>query len=1223
MASPRVSSRRRAPLQRSRQPTAAPNIFSRLFGWFQKSDPQPVHVHDDYDDDQDLSGKRRRTARPDPADNDQLMDDARQPRTKRLRREGPLRLSDPVAPPSAFGAPLSAPASSVSSGYLDPPSYMLSAPYVPSYPLPARHSALPIERTMSIDPPARYTAPPTRRDPTAVPLPLSRDQSMDISPRPLRIRSTLTPARSGLDFGPQPVRRERDPSEPPPLTALMSNPVFVKPPPREPRRISDSSSSSTTLGALAKQRSASIPRAHSMLVLPTAPDGTKLRPVNDAEIAFNHLEIYRTPLVPTRLRSALSPDVPLVEPMFQSREKAKHMIFLQNDKARKPRLGMTNRIPAIEEVVPKTTPERVERSTNAKPYAGASSMKKLLARRRKEEEEEREKRGEDGGATFTMDEYVPPPKRISKIPAAPTSAPVLSRKTSASLNEPSPIASLGTASGGRLPSTLRASRGQSLGAGRTVGPMRRKRGRFSAIDDDEEESVETPSAGLEDIEEEKAAEPVGPKYEAPAGFTFAPPTTAAPQAVPSAPPIATSKTDGPVTALPFSLTPSVTPAPAITVSAPAPPTSLAPVSAPAPVSTPAPAQAASSPFASAPVAETKATERPAEVPASVPNFFVPKPTFSPEAVTIPAPIPSPSAPVPAPAPVEAPKPSTLTPPLAFSFAPPSTQPASTAPSALPFGLAPKPAEPKPEEKKEAVPEPPKSLFGGTFTGFGLPAPAPTSASTEASKRTFTFGAPPATSAPEPTATTTPAATSAPAPEAPKPAFSGFTFGQPAPTAPAAEKEQPKPSTPSPFSFGAAPATPPAAEKKPGFTFGATPSASAPTTSGFSFGAAPTPATENKGFTFGNAAPARPATPPRADDGMKMDESPTREPQPKLQLQVPSFGFGNTNGSTTFANGNHASSGTGGGFMFGAAKTTENTSSGFTFGAQKPAESAGFSFGAKPAGGAGGFTFGAPASKPTDAPTNAFAFNAAKPAEAAPTSPFTFAPSKPAEGSSGGFSFGASKPAENTSSGFAFGASKPVETAGFTFGAPKSAEAGGGAFAFGAKPAEQGATTFGFGKADSRPSSSGFAFSQPAAAAAAPASFGQATSTPGSSPFAFGQSLPVPPATGGFGTSAPASPAFGSPAGGGFTFGAGPPSAGAQPSQPSSFAFGGTGSQPASPATGNPGAFSFSAGSGNPPASPFGAASTGGFSMGSGGVPPPGQRQMKRLPTRKVTKRHDS
>ena len=100
------------------------------------------------------------------------------------------------------------------------------------------------------------------RDATMVPLPVSREASFSSVPRdssvgpvraPFRMRTTLSPIPVGSDYGPNPKRRERDPSEPPPLTALMSNPIFVKPPPNQHQtHRSQSVQPTTTLGALAQ-----------------------------------------------------------------------------------------------------------------------------------------------------------------------------------------------------------------------------------------------------------------------------------------------------------------------------------------------------------------------------------------------------------------------------------------------------------------------------------------------------------------------------------------------------------------------------------------------------------------------------------------------------------------------------------------------------------------------------------------------------------------------------------------------------------------------------------------------------------------------------------------------------------------------------------------------------------------------------------------------------------
>lgn len=113
------------------------------------------------------------------------------------------------------------------------------------------------------------------RDATMIPLPVSREASLSSVPRDssvgpvrasFRMRTTLSPIPVGSDYGPNPKRRERDPSEPPPLTALMSNPIFVKPPPNQhSAHRSQSAQPTTTLGALA-QTSRAV-RLLSLLIL--------------------------------------------------------------------------------------------------------------------------------------------------------------------------------------------------------------------------------------------------------------------------------------------------------------------------------------------------------------------------------------------------------------------------------------------------------------------------------------------------------------------------------------------------------------------------------------------------------------------------------------------------------------------------------------------------------------------------------------------------------------------------------------------------------------------------------------------------------------------------------------------------------------------------------------------------------------------------------------------
>lgn len=259
--------RRKKPSHHTRRPPPprAISMFSSLkslvttpFSWF-------ANTGNDTFESEDTPGKRKLvhgSSRPYESDGEQHETPSAY-RVKRIRLNSPER----VAPPAP---------------YLDPPTPTIRASTLPrthaskptrpytfssntiSIPLPdtsrlsplsnpPRTHAAPISRTMSMD-------PPTARRPSSsvLPLPISRDVSMEFSPNlsaeppnpPFRMRSTLTQPGAPL-YGPNPQRRERNPSEPPPLTALIENPIFVKPPsvPQEPRRVSDGSSS-LTLGTL-------------------------------------------------------------------------------------------------------------------------------------------------------------------------------------------------------------------------------------------------------------------------------------------------------------------------------------------------------------------------------------------------------------------------------------------------------------------------------------------------------------------------------------------------------------------------------------------------------------------------------------------------------------------------------------------------------------------------------------------------------------------------------------------------------------------------------------------------------------------------------------------------------------------------------------------------------------------------------------------------------------
>lgn len=201
-------------------------------------------------------------------------------RAKRIRLNSPDRVAQPYLDPpkSAFAIPRRT-LDHVTSGALrditrsprktlhlssaSSASNQLSRNRRTLSPLPSGSHLKPqgVIRTMSLDPPShpsllsRIQSAPTIQDlqsETKHPRnsnTTSRDVSM--SPRHLRVRSSLTPQPSGIGFGPVvPPRRERGPDEPPPLTALMSNPMFVKPPPAVQKQGTADAPKQLTLGTL-------------------------------------------------------------------------------------------------------------------------------------------------------------------------------------------------------------------------------------------------------------------------------------------------------------------------------------------------------------------------------------------------------------------------------------------------------------------------------------------------------------------------------------------------------------------------------------------------------------------------------------------------------------------------------------------------------------------------------------------------------------------------------------------------------------------------------------------------------------------------------------------------------------------------------------------------------------------------------------------------------------
>ncbi|KAH7927745.1 hypothetical protein BV22DRAFT_1084565 [Leucogyrophana mollusca] len=1195
------------------------------------------------DDFEDTKGKRRRL----PASSAQLREDdaGEQARNKRMRVNSPDRDPQPYLDPpgSAFrqqqqrrtsGHTSKAQRQSISSPRknlrvsVGPPSGHQSSH--------ARHTLSPhpsgshlrpqsVSRTMSLDPPSslNFSAPhnriqpaPTMRDLTTESsvardsMSVSRDLSRDVSMSPgrhLHMRTSLTPQPSSAGFGPVvPPRRERDSNEPPPLTALMSNPMFVRPPPGLGKQGSPDLTRQTTLGSLMdSQRSSRSPIRQSSVLFGNGSmsdvSAPNIWPVNAAEKALHELEVYKTPLLPTRLKGSTAiPDIFM--------PKKSHQITLMRDERdSKPRLGMKGK--------GKDKGKRKEGVNGTKPYAGEGGMKKWLARRKREEEQAREREKDEAMRDDDMEEEKPKPEGLKaagnpersqepEAPPVPPIEPVLQSNAS------------------RETSSLRVGRTRTSRnhIERTVS---RRMNKFSAVfDEDEDDQMDDERAAERKALEEAAKK--APVFEIPAGFSFA-------KEMPISHDVANAK-EPPISTLPFSFTkpaastaaptapvpPAQVPQSAskLAFSLPTPAPQVPSISLVPPTPQPPKPEAASPlPLPALDVVPPAAPAPPASTSSGVPNFFansaalskplaivtpptsafsvVPlKDTENPlwegekdkatdseaSKVTVAGPslVSAPTRPSSAPSLFDArsspsaPAPRSLFDTVAAPGAntslfgtpavPGSTQVKETAPSAPPpfsFGTPAKPVEgipapsvpadtSKPSESTSVTSAVP-SLFGNTSSSsafsFGAPAPS----GTEPPKSAFSFGqpAPPVPPAPSPLA---------PVIEAPKPLFGGtspapFSFGRPN-TAPGGDE---KPAANS-FSFGSAPATPPAPEKKPpGFSFGA------PT--------APVPAAEKKtsgAFPFGiPAAPSNPAPPP-------------------------SFSFGGSSGSSNAA----------------------DVSKPFSFGQVAPAR---------------------PATPPKaelevnmdESPTRDMNMNgnANGKAPERPTLNFSFGPPSNTSGSS----LFAQSPSVTTPGGFSFGtpapnpfASKPEDKA-----ESKPAPSFGGfgqslttsGFAFGQKAPESPAAP--------SPATGPFSFGQPSpnAAPSSPFSFGApAASNP------FGQSTPSP-------ASAPTSPSAFNRTQPAPSFSFGTPTAAPAPANNSPFAFG-AGSQPASPASGNTslpqppgssgGGFSFgqSSGTGSATAAnsnPFGAAppSSGGgalFTIGAA-PPPPDSRQIKKLPRR--------
>ena len=259
--SPRQPARTRSKPYTRRQPpprsgsimATIRNIVTAPLSWFSTTDEF-----------EDTPGKRRRAPVSQP--NADALDEHRSFKRQRVASPQPQHQGYLDPPPKMFQPRSKHEGTSQDPTHLPPFTSMNANTQEHQPDKPGRHSLSATvwsrrgqSREVSMDNlPNRLIA----KDATMVPLPVSREASFSSVPRdssvgpmrvPFRMRTTLSPIPAGSDYGPNPKRRERDPSEPPPLTALMSNPIFVKPPPgQHPTHRSQSAQPTTTLGALAQ-----------------------------------------------------------------------------------------------------------------------------------------------------------------------------------------------------------------------------------------------------------------------------------------------------------------------------------------------------------------------------------------------------------------------------------------------------------------------------------------------------------------------------------------------------------------------------------------------------------------------------------------------------------------------------------------------------------------------------------------------------------------------------------------------------------------------------------------------------------------------------------------------------------------------------------------------------------------------------------------------------------
>ncbi|KAL5511409.1 hypothetical protein ACEPAH_4625 [Sanghuangporus vaninii] len=532
-------SRKAAPMSRSSSLLGTiKNIVSAPLTWFASN-------QEDFED----LGKRRRVVARDAED----LEEQQVERTgKRMRVDSPERSPERVRP-------------STTGGYLDPPSF--KPPFDSNATRFGMHRASDEKgvtgrrtsifgppppssgnRTMSVDPASRYAT--FKHDPTTIPLPadsptrssparsVAHDDDSDRPRTPLRLRTSLTPQ-------PSPSRHlRRESSAPPPFSNLQTRPAFVKAPEEDKQDQGLGTHKTISLGTLAEVsrgsrgpgqgRTLSSLGRNSIISDQISPSDAILQPSKSlSEKTFHELELYKTPILPSRYKDASE------IPAFL-KPKRSHVPVPMSKKGRvsRPSLGMAERYGAD-----------LDARDDGKPYARKSNVRKIMTRRKQEEEEEdRQKKIADSALTNIEEEEEdemetdvdsPVVKRdvgvSAQIPSGSEDERIKpNRNTNATVDVLSVPSSNVTDPFGRQPITTPGGRQQPYGRvgrartrepGQRSVPLSRPLNKFSATpNDDESVAVEDEIMMDVSVASEKAHDDVGkakaPAYEAPKGFSF-------------------------------------------------------------------------------------------------------------------------------------------------------------------------------------------------------------------------------------------------------------------------------------------------------------------------------------------------------------------------------------------------------------------------------------------------------------------------------------------------------------------------------------------------------------------------------------------------------------------------------------------------------------------------------------------------------------------------------